>query len=312
MLDWPGKSAADGQERHPAVLHMLDVGAVAERLIAPFDIEPALRDALVLLVALHDLGKISDSFRAMIEQGATQTYRHWQLSEALFFAHDALLGAELGGDEIQRVALYAAVAGHHGQPSDLALGDLGGSSRDRRAALRQVGSGLKPAGDVIAAFCALWPRASLQSLPPGAAMTALSWWLPGLCAAADWVGSNTLWFPARTGKPPLTDYLAEAREAAARAVAEAGLTGSPVQSGATFDFPLRPMQAACASVALPDGPLLAVIEDETGAGKNALPFGQGVDAEIGRGLWNAGERFLIGCNLRLHPAKVLGTHPRPP
>jgi hypothetical protein len=51
MFAWPGKSAADGQERHPAVLHMLDVGAVAERLIAPFDIEPALRDALVLLVA---------------------------------------------------------------------------------------------------------------------------------------------------------------------------------------------------------------------------------------------------------------------
>jgi hypothetical protein len=51
------------------VLHMLDVAAVAERLIAPFQFEPALRGALVLLVALHDLGKISDSFRAMIESG---------------------------------------------------------------------------------------------------------------------------------------------------------------------------------------------------------------------------------------------------
>lgn len=267
MFDWPGKSTADGQVRHPAVLHMLDIGAVAERLIEPFGIGPALRDALVLLVALHDLGKISDSFRAMIKQGATQTYRHWQLSEALFFAHDALLGAKLGGDEIQRAALYAAVAGHHGQPSALVLGELGGSSRDLRKALRQVGSGLEPAGEVIAAFCALWPGASLHNLAPGAATTALSWWLPGLCAAADWVGSNTLWFPPRAGQPPLADYLAEARKAAVRAVADAGLTGSPVQPGATFDFALRPMQAACASVALPDGPLLAVIEDETGAGK---------------------------------------------
>lgn len=253
--------------RHPAVLHMLDVGAVAERLIAPFGIEPGLRDALVLLVALHDLGKISDSFRAMIEHGVAQSYRHWQLSEALFFAHDAALAAQLGGDPLQRVALYAAVAGHHGKPSDLVLGEPGCPSRNLRTVLRHVGSGLEPAGKVIAAFCSLWRRASLESLAPGAATTTLSWWLPGLCAAADWVGSNTRWFAPKAGQPPLADYLAEARRAAARAVAEAGLQGSPVQSGRTFDFALRPMQSACALVDLPDGPLLAVIEDETGAGK---------------------------------------------
>ncbi|HRK69431.1 MAG TPA: CRISPR-associated endonuclease Cas3'', partial [Hyphomonas sp.] len=175
---------------------MLDVGAVAERLIAPFGIEPALRDALVLLVALHDLGKISDSFRAMIERDAAQGYRHWQLSEALFFAHDALLGAALGGDDLQRTALYAAVAGHHGQPSDIDL--VANNGMNLRKALRQVGSGLEPAGEVISAFGALWPRASLRGLPFGAATTALSWWLPGLCAAADWIGSNTLWFPPKS------------------------------------------------------------------------------------------------------------------
>jgi hypothetical protein len=49
---------------------MLDVAAVDERLLAPFRFEQGLRDALVLLVALHDLGRISDSFRAMIVSGA--------------------------------------------------------------------------------------------------------------------------------------------------------------------------------------------------------------------------------------------------
>lgn len=34
-----------------------------------------------------------------------------------------------------------------------------------------------------------------------------------------------------------------------------------------FDFALRPMQSACAGIALPVGPMLAIIEDETGAGK---------------------------------------------
>jgi CRISPR-associated endonuclease/helicase Cas3 len=90
MFDWPGKSAQiDGGIRHPAILHMLDVAAVAEHLIAPFRLPDRLRDAMLLLVALHDLGKISDSFRAMIESGASQTFKHWQLTEALLFAHDA-------------------------------------------------------------------------------------------------------------------------------------------------------------------------------------------------------------------------------
>ncbi|MGB4908974.1 MAG: CRISPR-associated endonuclease Cas3'', partial [Tabrizicola sp.] len=143
---------------------MLDVAAVAERLIAPFGIEPRLRDAFVLLVALHDLGKISDSFRAMIQDGASPGYRHWKLSEALFYAHDALLAARIGGDWWQRKLLYAAVAGHHGQPSDLALGKPAEPSRDQRTALAQIGSGLEPAGEVIAAFCDLWPEAALDSL----------------------------------------------------------------------------------------------------------------------------------------------------
>lgn len=267
MFDWPGKSAGDGQVRHPAVLHMLDVGAVAEKLIEPFGFAPALRDALVLLVALHDLGKISVSFRAMIEQGAAQAYRHWQLSEVLLFDHDALLAENLGGDEIQRAALYAAVSGHHGQPSELVLGLPSGGSRERRKALPHVGSGWDVSREIVAAFLRLWPEASLNDLPPGPKTTALSWWLPGLCAAADWVGSNTLWFPPTGGQPPLADYLDGARTAASRAVVEAGLTGGAVQPGATFDFALRPMQAACAAVPLPDGPMLAVIEDETGAGK---------------------------------------------
>src|SRR5690606_11238251 len=111
---------------------MLDVAAVAERLLAPFSFRPQLRDALVLLVALHDLGKISDSFRAMIEAGTTQTFRHWQLTEALLFAHDDRLAARIGGGWRQRQALYASVAGHHGQPSALDLGGQPGlPARDR-------------------------------------------------------------------------------------------------------------------------------------------------------------------------------------
>lgn len=53
---WPGKSALEGGgPDHPAAFHMLDVAAVAERLIAPFRFSPALQSAFVLLIGLHDV-----------------------------------------------------------------------------------------------------------------------------------------------------------------------------------------------------------------------------------------------------------------
>ncbi|MDO6587490.1 CRISPR-associated endonuclease Cas3'' [Salipiger sp. 1_MG-2023] len=267
--DWPGKSPAspDGVA-HPAVYHMLDVAAVAEILIARFAFDAPLREALVLLVALHDLGKISDSFRRMLEEGRVQPHRHWQLSEVLLHRHDGRLSGALGGTPLQRQLLYAATAGHHGRPPDLALGALPASSTSRqlRRLLQAVGSGEAPAGQVIDAFCGLWPAASLNGLGDDAARQ-LSWWLPGLCAAADWIGSNTRWFTAAASGAGLAEYLAQTRRIADVAVIEAGLGGGALQAGPIFDFALRPMQRACRDMPLPDGPMLAVIEDETGAGK---------------------------------------------
>ncbi|MBS0126544.1 CRISPR-associated helicase Cas3' [Thetidibacter halocola] len=269
ILDWPGKSAADDRlPPHPAVYHMLDVAAVSEHLIASFRCPPELREALVLLVALHDLGKVSDSFRSMLETGRRQNYRHWQLTEALLHAHDVRLAAAIGGGADQRWELYAATSGHHGQPSDLPLGSLPKHPRARalHRALKEVGTGLEPAGTVVDAFCAIWQEASLDGLSLSDAKR-LSWWLPGLCAAADWIGSNTTWFPSVPPGPTPTDYLIDARTIARRAIEEAGLAGAPVRKGPVFDFELRPMQQTCLEIELPIGPALAIIEDETGAGK---------------------------------------------
>ena len=54
--DWPGKSKPD---IHPALWHMLDVGAVAQALCSrrsPTG-SAAQDQALSLLIALHDLGR---------------------------------------------------------------------------------------------------------------------------------------------------------------------------------------------------------------------------------------------------------------
>ncbi|TCP41361.1 CRISPR-associated helicase Cas3' [Rhodovulum marinum] len=294
LLDWPGKSAdALGLPEHMAVHHMLDVAAVADRLIEPFGFDWPLRDALVLLVGLHDLGKISDSFRRMLREGVPQAFRHWELTEVLLFELDHILGERLGGAPWHRQTLYAAIAGHHGRPPKRATGGLvcpGRRPREYRLALQAVGSGLDDARKAMENLCAFWPDASLEGLSDDRAVAALSWWLPGFCTAADWVGSNTRWFGPRAPESALSAYLAESKEIAVNAVTEAGLAAGTARDANLFDFTLRPMQAACAQVALAEGPMLAVIEDETGAGKTeaALILAQRMLlAGKGRGLFFA-------------------------
>lgn len=269
--DWPGKSAIvlNGPE-HPAAFHMLDVAAVAERLIEPFDMASPLRDALVVLVGLHDIGKISESFRAMLREGVAQPgFRHWELSEALFYAEDARIAARFGGTPLVRKMLYAATAGHHGCPSLHMLGSLpseGRLPRELVRALKCVGEGREPAARLMDAVCDCWPEASLEGVTLAQATT-LSWWLAGFCTAADWVGSNPKWFQPKTEADSLAAYLKQTRAIAVHAVAEAGIAGTTAREGGLFDFGLRPMQVSCSTIRLPDGPTLAIVEDETGAGK---------------------------------------------
>lgn len=281
ISDWNGKSPElPGGIPHPAAYHMLDVAAVAEKLIAPFAFNAPLRDALILLVALHDLGKLSDSFQAMLAGKPTYSPRHWELTEVLLHLNNATLAAHLGGQASARSELYAATAGHHGRPPSHKNGMLPVRQMEKQekgddltrlpdyihTALRHIGTAKDDAAALVRAFCALWPDASLNDLSRETALQ-LSWWLPGLCAAADWVGSNTDWFPATAPNHQLPDYQALARARAETAVVAAGLSGAQVKTDPLFDFALRPMQAACAGIPLPDGPMLAVIEDETGAGK---------------------------------------------
>lgn len=263
ISNWPGKSAPmQGGCAHPAVYHMLDVAAVAELLLAPEHLPEARRQALILLVALHDLGKISASFRDCILSGTPQAHgRHWEVTETLLRHHDAFLAARLGIERRNwRHSLYAASAGHHGRPP-AAEGDK------LQRMLKFAGAeAIADAGSVIGAFSDLWPAASLADLSRDD-MIRLSWRLPGLIAVADWIGSNAVWFPPQPPGPDLTEYLAGARARAGIAVAEAGFTWPASSDRKLFDFTLRPMQVACADIALPEGPMLAVIEDETGAGK---------------------------------------------
>lgn len=270
IFDWPAKSDNKGNE-HPAVLHMLDVAACAERLIEGHTafgrLSDAQRQALVILVGLHDVGKLSESFRDLIRAGEQGAPLHWQLSDFLLRgALDKVL-ARLGADELVRTELYAAVAGHHGKPPMRASGNRNETRKRQRA----VGSGEQAALAWASRLLKLFPGASLGDMTVDDAKV-LSWVLSGLTVAADWVGSNTEWFQF---EPDLCDVEVAARQSrcrASRAVEEAGLNppgtalaeGTAATAGLTE---LRPMQQATLSVTLGEGPQLAVLEDATGTGK---------------------------------------------
>ena len=294
ILEWPGKSPIeDGSPFHPAVYHMLDVAAVAEQLVEPFKFDRQLKEALILLIALHDLGKVSQLFFKMIKHGQTGgCFRHWELTEILLYEFDHILAARLGADPVVRQYLYAAVAGHHGRPPNLDLGQLcdkGCRSRKYRRALAEIGDAHSDAGKTVEAFCDLWPEACLGNLDEQQAIQ-LSWWLPGLCTTADWVGSNQDWFKPQPASISPAAYLSNARTIAQMAVREAGLASTKPIDTRLFDFDLRPMQDACANVELTHESMLVIIEDETGSGKTeaALLLAQRMLlAGKGRGLFFA-------------------------
>lgn len=260
ITDWPGKSpCTDDGDWHPAAYHMLDVAAVAECLIEERHHSRELRDAIVLLVCLHDLGKMTPVFRAMMVEGQPQMYRHWEMTEVLLLELDQELGDVLGGTKHARAALVAAIAGHHGRPSAL-------TPDCQERALSRSAEGLFAAAEFLTEVSALWPCASLDGLDSKQAQR-LSWWLSGVTTAADWIGSNSGWFKACAEQMALASYLERVRPVAARAVQEAGLLPSPLKRGALYTFEARPMQTTSTKARLPTGPTLAIIEDETGSGK---------------------------------------------
>lgn len=303
LLRWPGKSGSDGSPEHPAVYHMLDVASVAERLAAIEPLPPGWREALVLFASLHDLGKIGAEFRAMIRVGATQTFRHWQVTEAHLLAAEGRIAGALALSETAEPAetirqIFAATAGHHGRPPERppALGVLesGRSSYCRELREMRRRAGVDACADalrVVEVFLSFWPGASLEGLKSEDARL-LSWRLAGLVTAADWIGSNTAWFPAEPRAVAFDEYLEAAREKAAVAVKESGLAAARPRASeaALFDFALRPMQQAARNAALRDGPMLAIIEDETGAGKTEAAMilaDRMMRASKGRGLYFA-------------------------
>ncbi len=261
---WPGKKIEDIY--HPALWHMLDVGAVATKITEHRPLTPRndWDHAFVLLAALHDLGKISNCFRNMICGREYKPIPHWQLSFRLLKDNDDLVCAKLGGNKTVRQQLYASVAGHHGGPPS------NDEHRELRKKREAIGTdATRVAKKTIATMLDLFPNASLDGLSEQKAK-GLSWTLSGFTVQADWIGSNSDWFPAYSADIKISTYWRNTLERAQKAIAKAGLHHATPTTDAKVLQPektLRPMQKAVLDICIDEGPTMVLIEDATGSGK---------------------------------------------
>ncbi|UFN49148.1 CRISPR-associated helicase Cas3' [Roseomonas sp. OT10] len=266
---------------HPLVAHALDVAAVA-MLLPDADRLNLDRRCLGFFVSLHDIGKISRAFQA-------QAPAHWPASilgpvpDAVpGFPHD-VMGLHLLTHTVQTELepaflpdakgrrswvnpLLQALAGHHGRPADDGI--------PNEAALGPLATAAAKA--FVAAMRDAFRPPPLPCPGRDRAVERLGWQLAGLVTLADWIGSRQEWFPyvaPDAVDDPAGYLLNRALPQAARAIDAAGLGAAPVApfGGVRRLFPgidrPTPVQSWAETVALPPGPVLAVIEDLTGSGK---------------------------------------------
>ena len=276
---------------HPVIHHLLDVAAAAEAILEarPLALARGARllglesvQACRLIVALasqHDLGKYAPAFQkkspehwpaalASIEPAAVADTHHTADGYALWEQHlSGRLADRLWvGGESTLDALAPSVFGHHGRPVCAADSRRPVASLFRGAAL---GAALACADAVLDV---VMPAPIVAPPPPEVRARIASWWLSGLMTVADWIGSNQRWFPYEAPASDLAAYWTRARDRARHAVRRAGVAAPRIGPAKSFleitgQRVPSPAQAWAASVALPEGALLVILEDVTGAGK---------------------------------------------
>jgi len=284
---------------HPLILHMLDVAATTDAILAR-EPEPTrkrmaeilglewknAKDWLLFVIACHDLGKACPEFQnkwpehlsslgLKLPRSPREGINHAYVSQV------ALKDVLSENDWPKELAGHAAdaIGCHHGErlsPTKLVVleGHVWANPRDPwkkdwEQARRQLANALLEV---------LQPA----SPPLKEALTGPDFMLlAGLTSFADWIGSNEEWFPF--GKPEdcndLHGWFERRRLCAERALDAIGwqartpLIGQPKTFRQVFNFQPRPLQEAVAE-ALVDihKPAILLVEAPMGEGKTEAAF----------------------------------------
>jgi len=212
-----GKGDAAGQWQ-PLICHLIDVGAVAERIWEQV-CSPSQRawlarslglpgDAvgpwLAFVVGLHDLGKAGPVFQLQAEPGASRVAgagfpgerpsaeRLAQAPHAT--VTQATLGPALQGvvEVSERVVrrLAEVLGGHHG-----AFPKLGAARTITQDQVSVGGTAWAAARTALVRRLVQGFGVPVEVAPTAVPGLAASMWLAGLVSVADWIGSDTRYFP---------------------------------------------------------------------------------------------------------------------
>jgi len=285
---WAKTSLSLEDRWHPLILHLLDVAAVAEALLAR---EPAssrqrmadvlglgwaaARPWLLLLVACHDLGKACPGFQckwknlSSLDAGPSPdtSANHAFVSQVAL--RELLIG--LGWPDETAELAADAVGCHHGERANPnTLDQLAGN---RRA----LG---KPEWHTVrrALFEALTTVFSPGTPPTKATLSGPDFMLlAGLTSFADWIGSNERFFPfgiPQDCADPAAWFKTRRAINAEDALKQVGwfprlpLVDLPSAFDTVFGFAPRPLQQAMAeALAAIDQPAILLVEAPMGEGK---------------------------------------------
>jgi len=278
---------------HPLVDHMIDVAACFECLSNCHSIRRAMertagreldeRDIarLSVLVFLHDLGKANSGFQAKRWKNSHDIPRGWPLHAGhgieaikLFYETHARQPIESLIEQIctwgdASEPLLIASISHHGRPLKDHPGDWNKSIWKPVADIYDPAAVLQDIGERV---LLLYPQAFASGGKPLPDAPAFGHLFAGLVQLADWLGSDTGFFPfSETGENRGITAKKKAREA----ISVIGLDAEDWRSNLnacaptfknTFDVsdPPRPIQEAMSDDQL--GPLV-ILESETGSGK---------------------------------------------
>ena len=300
--DFWGKLSSDHERWHPLIDHCADVAACCEALLRTTllrrrlarigglkDLNPAQVARLCVLAAYHDFGKFNLGFQNKALERSPFTNGHVREALALFsnrYPDSKRLYSSLALNEIERwgsencaIRLLIAAVAHHGKPADLA-----DCERKYHAPQWRPAQGLDPFDGIsrLAAHARSWyPTAFATSADPLPAASALQHAFSGLVTLADWLGSDTHFFPFSEDGD--VDRMVFAREASRRAILSVGIdtnaaraamgTAKPAFSMVS-PFEPRTFQRSILELPAGHGGSLTILEAETGSGKTEAAFGR--------------------------------------
>jgi CRISPR-associated endonuclease/helicase Cas3 len=300
MNFWPywGKAAQavdGGPDHHLLVYHSLDVAAVGRVLVSRHHRfrttvasilgipEDDLAAWMVWFLAAHDVGKFAGPFQnqrpdlvnRLGGEASSKPYtvRHDSAGWALWQSSIRSLCIEalgLPGKSGGWLDVWArCVTGHHGQPPTNQVG-----VRRVRAHEEFSPTAIGAAADWVSAISNILPHPTC----PNGDWSQMrrraelgSWWIAGAGVLADWLGSNTSWFPYEAQRLDLSTYWPRAIAQAERAVEESRILPVATTTMQRFDdlwpgWSPTPVQSYAEQIDV-GRPLCAVVEDVMGAGK---------------------------------------------